>query len=69
MLPLVVNVDILQVRLASKCEAFCDVAGGHEHVLIFLNALDILDVSVNQLFVQLDVLELGGYIHHVKDTV
>lgn len=69
MLPLVVNVDILQVGLPSECEAFCDVASGHQHVFIFFDTLDILDVGINQFFVQLNVLKLGGYVHYVKYTV
>jgi len=69
MLPLVVDVDVLQVRLPSECEAFSYVARSHQHVFIFLDTLDILDVGINQLFVQLNVLKLGGYVHYVKYTV
>ncbi len=69
MLPLVLDIDILEIWFSSKGEAFSDVAYCHYHLLIFFDAHDVFYVSVNELFVELDVLELRGDIHDVEDTV
>ncbi len=69
MFPLIVNVDVVKVGLPSECEALSNVAHGHQLVLVLLNALHILDVCIDELLVELDVLKLGGHVHHVKYAV
>ena len=56
MLPLIVDVDVLKVRLPSECEALGDVADGHKHVLVSLDALHVLDVRIYQFLVKFYVL-------------
>lgn len=47
MLPLIFNIDVLQVWLPAKSEAFSYVASGDQHVLVVLNALNVFDISIN----------------------
>jgi hypothetical protein len=44
--PLVLDVDIIEVWLATKRETFCDIADGDHHFFVQVNALDVFDVGV-----------------------
>ena len=57
MLPLVLDVNVVKVWLPAESKTFSYVAHGHHHLLVHLYSLNIFNISINKLFVKLNVLK------------
>lgn len=58
MLPLVLNVYVLQVWLPAEGKALGNVADGHNHLFVKVHILYVFYICINQLFVKFYVLKL-----------
>jgi hypothetical protein len=58
------NIKAIKFRLSAECKAISNIADGNNHIFILFDAFNVLNISINEIFIKIFCNE----IHRIHST-